>query len=546
MRAARTLAILLLLGALASAQSPDEARKHYRLGRKAEKQGRALEAWTHYAQARAADPRNLDAIRGYEALRIVAAQSLGAAGDLSAAGLLDQRRDYHVDGATRRSAARPAQAASHHRAGAPGAGEQTADFRFSGKVREAYEAVAAEFGLRVLFDEEYGGEEQVSIELEFTDFAHIVAALNDLGGAFLAPITSNLFLVAQDNQNKRQQFDPVAAVTISIPESMTAEETNEMVQAVQQTLDIKRSFVSASTQQVVLRDNVRKIRIAEELYRHLSQAKGEVVLEVELIAVSADRRVQAGVTLPTAYPITNFSTLFNNQPPTPSAADAARLLAIGGGKTTFGVTIGAAALTAILSQDNTARSLQRFQLRAAHGMQAELMIGEKFPIITASFQPAVTDDTVQDAIDDGTFIRPIPSFTFEDLGLVFTATPTVHSGREVSLAIEAEFRLLAGGSVNGVPILANRSFQSQVRLEEGETAIVSGMSILEVRRNSSGMAGLAEIPWIGRAFRSNTVQLNQSDLLLTITPRVVRLPASEVEPALRIRYGPEERPLPAL
>lgn len=541
MRAIPVIGILLLLGVQAWAQSPADARKEYKLGRKAEKQGRLFDAWTHYAAARAANPNDLDAIRGFEALRIIAAQTLAAGGDLEAAEKLDQRRDYRYEEA-------PLAVVEPQRAKPRQITEPVqlkpenirADFAFQGKAGAAYEALGELFGLRVILDEDFNGNEEIKAELEFTDFAHAVVLLNDLSGAFIAPITTNLFLVAEDTQAKRQQLDPVAAVSISIPEAMTAEETNEIVQAVQQTLDMKRSFVSASAQQVVLRDSVRKIRIAQELYRHLSQPKGEVMIEVELISVSSDRRVQAGVTLPTALPVTNFSTIWNAQAPDLTTDDATRLLAIGGGRTVFGVTIGSAGLAAVLSQRGQSQSLQSFRLRAADGMPAELLIGERFPIVNASFQATATG---QDGELSGV---PVPSFTFEDLGLTFRATPTIHGSREISLLIETEFKLLAGGTNNGVPILANRAFQTQVRLDEGETAVVSGISVVEARKSSSGPAGLAELPFIGKLFRSNTVQMNESDLLLTITPRLVRLPGSQTERPLEIRFGPEERPLPAL
>lgn len=536
----RLIAALLLLASVAWPQSPAQARREYNLGRKAEKQGRVFDAWAHYAAARAADPNNLDAIRGYEALRIVAAQTLAAGGNLEAAEQLDEPGDYRYGEAPLAVIApdrrKPIQITEPVELEPE---NKRADFAFKGKASEAYEALAEEFGLRVIMDEDFKGDEVIDAELDFTDFAHAVVLLNDLSGAFIAPITTNLFLVAEDNANKRQQLDPVAAVSIPIPEAMSPEETNEIVQAVQQTLDIKRSFVSASAQQVVLRDSVRKVRIAQGLYRHLSQPKGEVMIEVDLIAANSDRRVQAGITLPTAYPVTNYSTIWNNQPPS-ITDDATQLLAIGGGQTVFGVTIGSANLQATLSQRGQGQNLQRFRLRASHGMAAELHIGERFPIINASFQAPDLDPGQPPAQ------VPVPSFTFEDLGLSFKVTPTVHGTREITLLIETEFKLLAGGSVNGVPILANRSFTTQVRLEEGETAVVSGMTIVEARKSGSGLAGLAELPWIGKLFRSNTVQMNQSDLLLTITPRLLRLPGSEVEKPLEIRYGPEERPLPAL
>ena len=125
-------------------------------------------------------------------------------------------------------------------------------------------------------------------------------------------------------------------------------------------------------------------------------------------------------------------------------------------------------------------------------------------------------------------------------------TPTVHSSREITLQIEAEFKLLAGGAVNGIPILANRSLQSQVRLEEGQSALIAGMGIAERRVNAAGPAGLAEIPILGSLFRRKTDRMNVSDLLVVVTPRVVRLPPSETARELSIRFGPEQRPLPAL
>ena len=150
---------------------------------------------------------------------------------------------------------------------------------------------------------------------------------------------------------------------------------------------------------------------------------------------------------------------------------------------------------------------------------------------------------IRDSLDDGTFRAPFPSFTFEDLGLSMEFTPQIHSATEVSLEIQMQIRLLSGDSANGLPIISNRELQTSVRLKEGEAAVLTGMAIYEERRNSSGISWLSEIPFVGRLFRDSSRQFNRSELLLTIRPRVVRLPASEIEPPLALRYGPEQRPL---
>jgi general secretion pathway protein D len=354
-----------------------------------------------------------------------------------------------------------------------------------------------------------------------------------------------MFLVAEDTQAKRTELDPVAAATVEISEAMKPEDVQELTQAVQQTLDMKRSFVSAGGRAVVLRDTVRKVRMAQDIYRALAHPKGEVLLDVEVIALNADRTVEIGVSLPTTFPITNFSTFWNAQPPEVTPAQASSMVVFGGGNSVFGVTIGPSTITAKLDRGE-GRLLQRMSLRAAHGAEAEMNIGERFPIITGSYSASVIDDRIQEEIDNGTLLLPMPSVTFEDLGLTLNILPTVHSGRHVTLQLNVELKLLAGPSVNGIPVLANRKFESQVRLEDGQEAILGGMTMLEERNSRSGFLGLANIPWVGRFFRTATRRYNQSDLVVIVRPHIVRLPASEVEPSLTIRFGPEERPLPPL
>jgi general secretion pathway protein D len=354
-----------------------------------------------------------------------------------------------------------------------------------------------------------------------------------------------MFLVAEDTESKRGELEPVAAATVEIPEAMKPESVQELAQAVQQTLDMKRSFVSAGGRAVVLRDTVRKVNMARAMYDAMAHPKGEVLVEIEIIAITGDRTVEIGGNLPATYPITNFSRFWNVQPPELTSDAASTMVALGGGNSVFGITLGSSSLTAKLDCGQ-GRTLQKMSLRATDGSEAEMNIGERFPIINSSFGPPIFDDSVQGEIDGGTLITPIPSFTFEDLGLILKVTPTIHSGREVTLKLDAEFKLLAGPSVNGIPIIANRKFESQVRMEDGKEAMLGGMTVLEERNSRSGLGFLAEIPFLGRLFRTTTRRYNQSDLVVVVRPRIVRLPASEIVPSLTIRFGPENRPLPPL
>lgn len=541
------LAVALALSLTGVAWSQD-AKTYYKQGRKAERQGRHVEALMHYAQARAAEPDNQRYALAAGRIRPLAAQSAATQGAAAAAVELD--RD-------------PAALAAYLEPPPPriAPGFPTidllkppvqlkpdnirSDFNFRGTIKQSYEQVAEAFGLEVLFDSGFRGDGDTRLILRHAGFLTAVDVLADVAGGLVIPVSEKVFLVAEDSSQKRQQLEPVAVAAVSLPEAMTAEQAQEITQAVQQTLELKRSQLSASRGVVGMRDSVTKVRMAQALYSHLARPPGEVVIEVELIASNRSRQVDSGVTPPTAFPVTNFSTLFNAQAPDLTAENASTLVAIGGGESVFGIAVGGGRLEAKL-QRGEGRSLQKFYVRSSDKMPAELKIGERFPIVNARFGPAVIDDSVQGEIDQGTLRPPVPSFTFEDLGLSMNVTPTIHSSREITLQIEAEFMLLAGGAVNGIPILANRAFQSQVRLEEGEYAVVTGMAVLEERKNRSGLAGLGRLPLIGKLFRRRTKQVNQSDLILTIRPRIVRLPPAEEAPTLVFRYGPEERPRPAL
>jgi general secretion pathway protein D len=142
--------------------------------------------------------------------------------------------------------------------------------------------------------------------------------------------------------------------------------------------------------------------------------------------------------------------------------------------------------------------------------------------------------------------EPFPSFTFEDLGLVFKVTPHLHSGSDISLELQAEVKQLTGTSFNEVPVLSNRNIETYVRLREGQVAMITGMAVLERRSSRSGLAFLSEIPLLGNLFRRHSWTFRRSNLVVLVRPRIVRLPPADVGPALTLRYGPEARPLPPI
>ncbi len=118
---------------------------------------------------------------------------------------------------------------------------------------------------------------------------------------------------------------------------------------------------------------------------------------------------------------------------------------------------------------------------------------------------------------------PYPASEYVDLGVKIKATPTLHPNNEVTLLLEFEIRSLAGSSVNGIPIISNRTLTQTVRVKEDEPTLIGGLTDTEETRSITGLPGFAEIPIAGYAFGGRKNSFQDTELLILVTPRKLRL-----------------------
>jgi type II secretory pathway component GspD/PulD (secretin) len=127
------------------------------------------------------------------------------------------------------------------------------------------------------------------------------------------------------------------------------------------------------------------------------------------------------------------------------------------------------------------------------------------------------------AANGGAAQTPYPASEYVDLGVKIKATPTLHPNNEVTLLLDFEIRALAGSSVNGIPVISNRTLTQTVRVKEDETSLIGGLADVEETRSIAGLPGFAEIPGAGYAFGSRNNSLQDTELLILVTPRKLRL-----------------------
>jgi type II secretory pathway component GspD/PulD (secretin) len=275
---------------------------------------------------------------------------------------------------------------------------------------------------------------------------------------------------------------------------------------------------------------------AEALFEQLFAWRSEVLVEVEFLEVSDSDILNYGFNITTSIPVAYLGQILNNAVTAPSGV--AGLLTFGGGKTLFGLGVMQAEAMFNKSVSST-RTLYRAQVRSVDSQPVTLHVGRKYPVITQGYFGGASTS------QQGTVFQPPPSFTYENLGVELKITPHVHGVDGITLAVESKYELLTGGDVNGIPIIADRSLNNQVRLRDGEWAVVAGITTRTDSKTQSGFWGLANLPLIGNLFKQTSKDKERQNLLIAIRPHLLSLPPDQMATP-RVRVGSETRPFTPL
>ena len=413
----------------------------------------------------------------------------------------------------------------------------TQDFDVTGTARTLFDQVAQRFGLETVYDGDYPpAGRPIRFRISGIDYREALHDLEAMTNSFVIPLSSRLFMVAQDTPQKRNDLEQAIAVSIPVPAALTTQELTEIAQAVKQATNIEKMAWDTGQNEVVIRDRISRVLPAQALFQQLMSWRAEVMIEVEFLEVTDSDIINYGFNVTNQFPAIYLGQILNNVVTFPSGVTA--LLSFGGGKTLIG--LGVAQAQAMFNQSiSSARTLYRAQVRSVNGQPATFHVGEKYPVITQQYAGSVAPGTT------GQVFAPPPSFTYENLGAEVKVTPHIHGVDGVTLAVETSFELLAGTSVNNIPVIGRRQLNTQVRLLDGEWAVVAGMMNPSDSKTVSGFWGLAQIPLIGNLFRMTTKDKERENVLIAIRPHLLSLPPDQIVTP-KVRVGSETRPFTPL
>jgi general secretion pathway protein D len=583
-RHAGPIALACAAFALTLLTSCSQSNQEYNEGKKAEAVEDYDTAVVHYQRALKDNPTNVEYKLKLTRMRFEAAQhhveegqKLAQKGDLQSAlgefqkaSLIDpsspvaqQETQKTLDAiAAKQKAATPAPSAA-----APAASQEPEvmagppalkplsrapiNLRMTNDVKMVYDTVAKLAGLTVVFDPDLTTR-RVSVELTDVTIEQALDIISLQAKAFWKPVTNDIIFIAPDQAQKRRDYEEEIVRTIYLQNTILPQDLTEIVNALRQLLDLRRVQQFNGQNAIIVRDTPDKVMLAEKIIRDIDKPKPEVVIEFDVLQTDRTRMRDLGVSPgtsaaltfapPCVSTITTCSTSGSSTTNTGTTSNNSTTLALNQlrslGTGDYAVTLPGAAVNAVLT-DSTTQIIDNPQIRIVDGQDAKLRIGSRVPVATGSFQAGVGVGTTGAS---GSVINPLVNTQFQylDVGVIVDVTPRIHPDFTVSMKLSIEVSSVTGTqSIGGInqPVISTRKVEHDIRLADGEVSILGGLVENTNTKTTSGWPGFSQVPFLKYFTGDNQLQTADQEVLIMVTPHVVRMPSITAENLRSIASG---------
>ena len=384
---------------------------------------------------------------------------------------------------------------------APGAAAPAGFVFQNANLRDVLLSLGTLAGVNVVFDSDFR-DETISIDLKDATFEEAFRSLCTTTQNFYR-VEGSMLTIVPDTQAKRREYEQQVTRTFYLS-TADLKETIDLLRIV---LGARRIAPHTANNSLTIVDTPERVKAAERIIHSVDKSRAEVIVEVEVLEVDRRRMDEYGIQLRSAaeeggiragiFPLDTTTT-----------ADQSPYRA--GNLTVVGLP---GAVLSLLRADSDTRVLASPKLRAVDGETAQAEFGERVPVPITTFTPIATGGVPQ---------QPVTTFQYENIGVNILVTPRVHHNNQVSIALEVRLSTISGTGFGGLPKFGNRSVNTVLRLGDGETSLLAGL-INDVERISlTGTPGLASVPLLGRMFSANKKEVEETDIVLTVTPRIIR------------------------
>jgi general secretion pathway protein D len=372
--------------------------------------------------------------------------------------------------------------------------------------RDVFLTIARLANVSLVFDPTFR-ETPINVDLRSSTLEDALNAVSGATRTFIRVTAPRTIAVIPDTPAKRREYEEEVVRTFYLSNA-DLKETMDLLRLV---LDARRISPTTATNALTIKDTPEHIAAAARVISAIDKARPEVIIDVELLEVDRTKLLEYGlqlaspgqpgpngsisvatdansnVTLHTLQNLTQSDLLFANLP---------------------------SLYYRLLKSDSHTRTLANPQLRTSEGLAAQARFGERVPVPSTTFTPIATGGTPQ---------QPITSFVYENIGVNLDITPRAHHDDDVSLALNIAVTSISGTGFGGLPTFLNREIKTTIRLRDGETNMLAGLILDDERHSLDGIPGLSDLPLVGHIFSHTQRTTDQTDIILTLTPHLIRV-----------------------
>ena len=372
-------------------------------------------------------------------------------------------------------------------------------------ARDVFTALGKIADVNVIFDPQFRPQ-AVSIDLRNTSFEEALKAVSTATRNFYRVTAQRTVTVIPDTAAKRQEYEE----EIVRPFFLSNADLKETMDLLRVVIDARRVAPVTATNAIMIKDTPERVAAAGKIIAAIDKARPEVIIDVELLEVDRTRLKEFGLQLASpGDPPTGIDGVvsINRNPLT--LADLGNL-----SQSDILLTNLPSLYYRLLKQDTNTRALANPQLRTSEGIPAQARFGERVPVPVTIFSPIATGGVNQ---------QPITSFNYENIGVNIDITPRTHHDDHVTLALKISVSNISGTGFGDLPTFGNREISTVIRLKDGETNLLAGLIRDDERRTLRGIPGLSDLPIIGPMFAHTQRESRETDIVLTLTPHVIRV-----------------------
>jgi general secretion pathway protein D len=379
--------------------------------------------------------------------------------------------------------------------------------------RDVFIAIARLASIGVIFDSTFR-ESPMTVDLRNASLEDALSTVTSATRTFIRVTAADTIAVVPDTPAKRREYEEEIVRTFYLSNA----DLKETMDLLRLTLEIKQIAPSTMVNAITIKDTPEHLAAAARVIAAIDKARPEVIIDVQLLEVDRTKLLEYGLQIasPGSPGINGQAAVVPSQAQTTTQTATVSLQSLAALGSSGIVLANLPGLYyRLLKSDTNTRTLANPQLRTSDGIAAQARFGDRVPVPVTTFAPIATGGTAQ---------QPITSYNYENIGVNIDITPRIHHDDDVSLTLKIEVSAIESTTgFGGLPEFSNRQVNTVIRLRDGETSLLAGLLREDETKLIEGIPGLSGIPGIGRLFSHTQNQGDQTDVMLTLTPHIVRV-----------------------